>query len=74
MIIAKAALADLITYTQSPQAIEAYGYVVSQIALAWGGNSAGMAAAYQSHPDVERDAAAARRRISTGQPNANRCL
>jgi Ca2+-binding RTX toxin-like protein len=29
---ARAALADEITYTQSPQAIQAYGYVVSQIA------------------------------------------
>ena len=49
-VIAKAALADLITYTQSPKAIEAYGYVVSQIARAWAGNSAGMEAAYQSNP------------------------
>ena len=49
-IIAKAALADLITYTQSPQAIEAYGYVVGQIAAAWAGNSAGMAAAYEVNP------------------------
>jgi hypothetical protein len=49
-VIAKAALADLITYTQSPQAIEAYGYVVSQIAEAWAGNSAGMEAAYQADP------------------------
>ena len=46
-VVAKAALADLITYTQSPQAIEAYGYVISQIAAAWAGNSAGMEAAYQ---------------------------
>jgi hypothetical protein len=49
-VVAKAALADLITYTQSPRAIEAYGYVVSQIALAWGNNTAGMVAAYQDYP------------------------
>jgi hypothetical protein len=49
-VIAKAALADLITYTQSPQAIEAYGYVVGQIAAAWAGNSAGMEWAYQAFP------------------------
>ncbi len=49
-VIAKAALADLITYTQSPQAIEAYGYVVSQIARAWAGNIAGLEAAYQAYP------------------------
>ena len=50
VIIGKAALADLITYTQSPRAIEAYGYVVSQIALAWGGDTAGMAAMYRDGP------------------------
>jgi hypothetical protein len=49
-VIAKAALADLITYTQSPQAIEAYGYVAGQIAAAWAGDSIGMAAAYQTNP------------------------
>ncbi|MGE3281273.1 MAG: Ig-like domain-containing protein [Alphaproteobacteria bacterium] len=48
--IAKAALADLITYTQSPQAMEAYGYIVNQIAAAWAGNDAGMAASYQADP------------------------
>lgn len=50
VIIGKAALADLITYTQSPRAIEAYGYVVGQIALAWGGNADGMAAMYRGGP------------------------
>ena len=49
-VIAKAALADMITYTQSPDAIEAYGFVTGQIAAAWGGNIAGMAAAYQAYP------------------------
>jgi hypothetical protein len=49
-VLAKAALADLITYTQSPQAMEAYGYVAGQIAAAWAGNSTGMAAAYQAYP------------------------
>jgi Ca2+-binding RTX toxin-like protein len=43
-------LADLITYTKSPKAIEAYGYVVGQIAKAWGTNTAGEAAAYQNNP------------------------
>ncbi len=67
VIIGKAALADLITYTQSPRAIEAYGYVVSQIA-------AGLGRQYRRHggnvpgcPVVERSAAPARRRISTGE-------
>ncbi len=50
VMVGKAALADLITYTQSPRAIEAYGYVVSQIALAWGGDTAGMAAMYRDSP------------------------
>src|SRR5262249_30801672 len=48
-VIAKAALADLITYTHSPQAIQAYGYVVSQIAYAFG-QAPSEAAAYQSDP------------------------
>jgi hypothetical protein len=33
--ISKAALADLITYTESPKAIQAYGYVASQMAYAF---------------------------------------
>ncbi len=47
---ARTALADLITYTQSTNAIEAYGFITGQIALAWGHNPAGMAAAYQGFP------------------------
>ena len=49
-VIAKAAMADLITYTKSPKAIEAYGYLVGQTAVAWGNNSAGQTAAYQNYP------------------------
>jgi hypothetical protein len=49
-VLAKAALADLITYTKSPKAIEAYGYVVGQIAQAWGSNTAGLAAANSDYP------------------------
>ncbi len=40
----------MITYTQSPNAIEAYGFITGQIALAWGDNTAGMVAAYQEYP------------------------
>ena len=47
---ARTALADLITYTQSTNAIEAYGFITGQIALAWGHNPAGMVAAYQGFP------------------------
>jgi Ca2+-binding RTX toxin-like protein len=46
--IAKAALADLITYTQSPQAIQAYGYVVSQITYAFNLGGASVAVGYQT--------------------------
>jgi hypothetical protein len=56
--IAKAALADEITYTQSPQAIQAYGFVVSQIAYAFSlggstfsaGSGGNLTAAYQNYP------------------------
>jgi hypothetical protein len=57
--IARAALADEITYTQSPQAIQAYGLVVSQIAFAFSVDSTGFwgdgsgpteAGAYQNYP------------------------
>jgi hypothetical protein len=50
-IIAKAALASEITYTQSPQAIQAYGYVVSQIAKVWSVNGGSQAAAWQTNPE-----------------------
>jgi hypothetical protein len=49
-VIAKSALANLITYTQSPRAIEAYGYLTGQMAVAWAGNTAKMEAAYQANP------------------------
>jgi hypothetical protein len=56
--VAKAALADEITYTGSPQAIQAYGFVVSQIAYAFSlngsdfssGSGATLADAYQNYP------------------------
>jgi hypothetical protein len=57
--IARAALADEITYTQSPQAIQAYGLVVSQIAYSfqldnsgsWStGSGSTEVAAYQNYP------------------------
>jgi Ca2+-binding RTX toxin-like protein len=56
--IAKAALAGEITYTQSTQAIQAYGFVVSQIAYAFSlggsdfssGSGATLAQAYQNYP------------------------
>jgi hypothetical protein len=46
-VIARAALADLITYTQSPQAIQAYGYVASQIAYSFSVAGQSETAAYQ---------------------------
>jgi len=49
-VIAKAALADEITYTQSPQAIQAYGFVVSQIAVVWNSSNQSEIAAYQKDP------------------------
>jgi hypothetical protein len=49
-VIAKSAMANLITYTQSPRAIEAYGYITGQMAVAWAGNTAKMEAAYQTNP------------------------
>jgi hypothetical protein len=57
--VAKAALADEITYTGSPQAIQAYGFVVSQIAYAFslGGSTFSVqggpteSAAYQYYPE-----------------------
>ncbi len=49
-VYARTALADMITYTQSPNAIEAYGFITGQIALAWGHNPAAMVAAYQEYP------------------------
>jgi hypothetical protein len=49
-IIAKAALADEITYTQSPQAIQAYGFVVSQLAYSLGQSEAG---GYQQFPQFD---------------------
>jgi hypothetical protein len=47
---ARTALADLITYTQSPNAIEAYGFVTGQIALAWARDPAGMVETYREFP------------------------
>ena len=47
---ARTALADLITYTQSPNAMEAYGFITGQIALAWGRNPTGMVAVFQDFP------------------------
>jgi Ca2+-binding RTX toxin-like protein len=47
---ARTALADLITYTQSPDAIEAYGFITGQIALAWKNNPAGMVTVFQEFP------------------------
>jgi hypothetical protein len=49
--IAAAALADEITYTQSPQAFQAYGYVVSQIANEFAKAGASETAAYQANPE-----------------------
>jgi hypothetical protein len=49
-ITAKAALADEITYTQSPQAIQAYGFVVSQVAGVWSAMGGGETAAWQTDP------------------------
>ena len=40
----------MVTYTQTPDAIQAYGFVTSQIVATWGGNTARMAAAYQDYP------------------------
>src|SRR5207248_6027768 len=48
--IAKAALAGEITYTQSPQAIQAYGFVVSQIAYAYAQAGVNEARDYQQFP------------------------
>ncbi|MBV9481335.1 MAG: hypothetical protein JO249_11360 [Acidobacteria bacterium] len=48
--IAKAALADEITFTQSPQAIQAYGFVVSQIAYAFTLAGESETQAYQQYP------------------------
>jgi autotransporter passenger strand-loop-strand repeat protein len=45
--IAKAALADEVTYTETPQAMQAYGFVVSQIAYAFTLSEQNEAAAYQ---------------------------
>ena len=49
--IAKAALADLITYTQSPQAIQAYGFVVSQVEYAFALEGQSETAGYQQYPE-----------------------
>ena len=49
--IAMAALADEITYTGSPQAIQAYGYVVSQLAYAFAQGGGNEAAAFASNPE-----------------------
>lgn len=49
--IAGAALADLITYTRSPQAYQAYGYVMTQIDQAFAAQGSGMLAGYQADPD-----------------------
>ena len=49
--IAAAALADEITYTQMPRAIQAYGYVVSQIAYAFAQAGQSETAAYQLNPE-----------------------
>ena len=48
--IAAAAIADEITYTQSPLAIRAYGYVVSQIANEFAKAGQSETAAYQLNP------------------------
>ncbi len=49
--VAKAALADEITFTQSPQAIQAYGFVVSQVAYAFALAGQDEAAGYQATPE-----------------------
>src|SRR6185437_10460305 len=49
--IAMAALADEITYTSSPQAIQAYGYVVGQIANAFALAGYSETAAFASNPE-----------------------
>jgi hypothetical protein len=49
--VAAAALADEITYTQSPQAIRAYGFVVSQVANAFALAGQNEAAGYQATPE-----------------------
>jgi hypothetical protein len=48
--VAQAALADEITYTQSPQAIQAYGFVVSQVAYAFTLAGQSETAGYQQFP------------------------
>lgn len=49
--VARAALADEITYTQSPQAIQAYGFVVSQVAYAFALAGEDERAAYEAAPE-----------------------
>src|SRR5205085_2268583 len=48
--LSKAALAQEITFTQSPQAIQAYGFVVSQIAYAYSLSGANETQDYQQFP------------------------
>jgi hypothetical protein len=48
--IAAAALSTLVTHTQSPQSIKAYGYVVSQIANEFAKAGQSETAAYQASP------------------------